>query len=364
MNKPRTIFIILAFYILTAFGWWGFAHYRSSREIYELQKSVLEISCHKASAIINEEIASDDLSDTVQLNKLFYFNFPKLEIIYLDSFSPLSSFLIRPSEKSYDEIEKKFIRKKWMFASEGIVMISLLFWGIIWVYRNLQQSIKLSRQQNNFLLSITHELKTPITSIKLYLETLLKRNLEKEQQETIIKNSIADSDRLRELVDNLLISAQLENKKFELNKTKINLSQLVNTAIEKFATPRNISEKFVKNIEHEIYLNCDELAIEAVFINLLNNAYKYTAGNIFVLLRSEESKIILSIADEGDGIANEDKDKLFDKFFRSGDENTRKTKGTGLGLFIVKNLLNLHKAQIEVKNNSPKGANFEITFFV
>lgn len=364
MSRPRVIFIFLALYCMTAFGWWGYAHYRSSKELYRHQRYELELRCYKATTETRDEISFNDLRTREEVDRFFYFNYPKLEIVYLDSLGGIDMYLIRPSEKAYKAIESELTRKKWMYTGEGVVMLALLIWGILWVFRTFEQSIKLNKQQNNFLLSITHELKTPLASIKLYLETLLKRDLDKEQRETILINSLHDTDRLRDLVENLLISARLETKKFELVKKDINLSSLVNECIEKFALPRNLEERIEKNIEHEVYLKCDEWAIDTILTNLLSNAAKYSKGTILVLLRSEKDRILLSVADEGEGIPDEEKGKLYEKFYRTGDEQTRRSKGTGLGLFIVKNLLNLHNADINIKDNSPKGTNFEVVFYV
>jgi signal transduction histidine kinase len=243
-------------------------------------------------------------------------------------------------------------------------MIILLFWGILWVYRTFEKSIKLNQQQNNFLLSVTHELKTPIASVKLYLETLLKRDLDKEQQHTILKNSINDTNRLRVLVDNLLLSAQLETNHYEPLMTQINLSELINKIIDKYAEPRNLQERIIKNIEQQVFITGDEFAIETIVINLLTNAEKYSDNNITILLKSDNKHIILSVLDLGIGISDDDKVKLFDKFYRVGEEQTRKTKGTGLGLFIVKKLVKINHATIDVKNNHPSGTNFEVIFNV
>jgi signal transduction histidine kinase len=279
--------------------------------------------------------------------------------------------LIRPKEEAYIKLDKqieasnvKLSKKKWMYATEGIVMIVLLFWGILWVYRTFEKSIKLNQQQNNFLLSVTHELKTPIASVKLYLETLLKRDLDKEQQHTILKNSINDTNRLRVLVDNLLLSAQLETNHYEPLMTKINLSELLNKIVGQYAEPRNLQERIIKNIEHQVFVTGDEFAIETIVINLLTNAEKYSDNNITILLKSDNKHIILSVLDLGIGISDVDKQRLFDKFYRVGEEQTRKTKGTGLGLFIVKKLVKINHATIEVKNNHPKGTNFEVIFNV
>jgi signal transduction histidine kinase len=378
MNKPRLIFVFLSIYIIAAFSWWGFEHFRNSKTINMLEKEnsnlitqADEILCYKASTDIGEEIRQDNFLDTAQLNRYFNKNYSTLELVYVDTINPFNGYLIRPKEEAYLKLEKqldasnvKLSKKKWMYATEGIVMIILLFWGILWVYRTFEKSIKLNQQQNNFLLSVTHELKTPIASVKLYLETLLKRDLDKEQQHTILKNSINDTNRLRVLVDNLLLSAQLETNHYEPLMTQINLSELINKIIDKYAEPRNLQERIIKNIEQQVFITGDEFAIETIVINLLTNAEKYSDNNITILLKSDNKHIILSVLDLGIGISDDDKVKLFDKFYRVGEEQTRKTKGTGLGLFIVKKLVKINHATIDVKNNHPSGTNFEVIFNV
>lgn len=378
MNKPRLIFIFLSTYIVAAFGWWVFEHFRNSNFInnLEIENSKLkteadEILCYKASADLSEEIRQDNFSDSTQMHNYFNANYKTLELVFVDSINPFKGYLIRPKEEAYIKLtnqiktaNSKLSRKKWMYATEGVVMMALLIWGILWVYKTFENSLSLNQQQNNFLLAVTHELKTPIASVKLYLETLLKRDLDKEQQKTILKNSINDTNRLRILVDNLLLSAQLETRHYEPLMTNVNLSELLNKIIDKYVEPRNLHNRVIKNIEHEVYINADEFAIESIVINLLSNAEKYSDQNITILLKSDNKHALLSISDLGKGIPDGDKQRLFDKFYRVGNEQTRKSKGTGLGLFIVKKLVGFHHATIEVKNNVPIGTNFEVRFIV
>jgi len=240
----------------------------------------------------------------------------------------------------------------------------LLFWGIIWIYRNLNNRLKLKRQQSNFLLSITHELKTPLASIKLYLETLQKRTLSMEQIHTILSNSQSDVTRLRDLVENILLAAQLDNSKYELHFQEVNISVLLSEVTSRYMQPRNMQSRVNLNIEKDVCITTDAAAIEMIANNLLSNAVKYSPANgqIDILLRTDADKVTIAISDEGMGISDEDKAQIFTKFYRAGDEETRKSKGTGLGLFIVKNLLNLLQGEIKIKDRQNKGTTFELSF--
>ncbi len=358
------VFGIVTVYIIAAFGWWTYAHIRASKVLYASEYQHLELLCYKATLDINGAISEEIVDDTVRAKVYLEANYPQLEIVFDETLSPLENFLIRPQMKAYSELKGHHKRTVRMYALEGVVMMSLLFWGIIWIYRNLNNRLKLKRQQSNFLLSITHELKTPLASIKLYLETLQKRTLDKEQAATIVSNSLEDVSRLRDLVDNVLLAAQLDNSKYELHTFEINLSETVEKAVNRFVVPRNIQSRVNMNLEKEVFLITDATAVEMVVNNLLSNAVKYSpeTGKVDIVLRTTSSHIVLSVSDEGQGISAEDKESIFTQFYRSGDEQTRKSKGTGLGLYIVKNLLNLMEGEIKVKDNQTKGTTFELIF--
>jgi signal transduction histidine kinase len=364
LNKTRIVFGIVTVYIVAAFGWWTFAHIRSSRILYASEHNHLELLCYKATLDMNGMISEEIVDDTLKGKEFLQANYPQLEVVFDETLPPLENFLIRPKEQSYLDLEARHQRTIRMYTLEGLVMMGFLFWGIIWIYRNLNNRLKLRRQQSNFLLSITHELKTPLASIKLYLETLQKRTLSKEQAATIVANSLEDVSRLRDLVDNVLIAAQLDNSKYELHKFEINLTDTIEKAVNRFVTPRNIQSRVNMHLEKEVFYTTDATAVEMVVNNLLSNAVKYSpeVGKVDIVLRTTPSNIILAVSDEGQGITDEDKSSIFTQFYRSGDEQTRKSKGTGLGLYIVKNLLNLMEGEIKVKDNQTKGTTFELIF--
>jgi signal transduction histidine kinase len=365
LNRTNIIFTFLSIYIIAAFAWWTYAHILENEEIYSLEKNQLEIACYKSTLDLNGAISQEMFNDTNGVKQYFYLHYPKLEIIFDPQTTyDFNTFLIRPKNDSYLELEKNLSRKIWMYTSEGVAMVVLLFWGIILIYRSLQNQLRLKRQQSNFLLSITHELKTPLASIKLYIETLKKRKLDEEQTKTVLQNSLSDIARLHDLVENLLLASQLDNHKYEPVFKETDLGKLINETVDKFALPRELHFHFQKSIEQNICINADENAIIMVVTNLLSNAAKYSPKNatIEINLKQDSDKIILSVSNEGPSISEEDKKNIFTKFYRAGDENVRKTKGTGLGLFIVKNLLNLHHADIFVRDKNPQGAIFDIIF--
>jgi two-component system phosphate regulon sensor histidine kinase PhoR len=363
LKKPAIVFAILSVYIISAFAWWTYAHIKNVKEVYDLKASNLDLLPYKAALDLKENQEQELFVDSNSIKKYFYFNYPQLEIRFDPENDPMYNYMILVNKDAAAAIEQEYKRKVRMYALEGVVMVLLLFWGILWIYNNLRTRLNLKKQQGNFLLSITHELKTPLASIKLYLETLLKRpNLDRQQVETMMRNSLGDVTRLRDLVDNLLTAAQLDSHNFSLSFSAVDISALFTDVAEKFVLPRNLQHRLSLNLMPNAVVYGDQVALEMVATNLISNAFKYSAENqpVSVSLFIEDNQIRITVADQGVGISADDKKSLFDKFYRAEDENIRKTKGTGLGLFIVKNLLNLHHATILVNDNSPSGSIFEI----
>ncbi|SMO32246.1 sensor histidine kinase [Solitalea koreensis] len=253
--------------------------------------------------------------------------------------------------------------KMGMVAGEFSVFLILVLWGAYAIKKSIQEEMALNKQQRNFLLSVTHELKSPLASIKLYLQTILKRDLDKEKQQSFIRNSLMDIERLDDLVENMLMATKIENNSYSYPKESFNFSETVKLVVDRH---QNILQKRIvkADIAENVNLVGDKFTLELVITNLIENAVKYSADNSEIKLElfKKDNRIVLNVNDQGVGIPDNEKPKIFDKFYRIGQEDTRKTKGTGLGLFIVKQVLDNHGASIHVKDNQPKGSVFEVVF--
>jgi signal transduction histidine kinase len=267
--------------------------------------------------------------------------------------------------ETYLQIYEKHKKQEWMILGEGFVfllLILILSWRVIISFK---QEIDLNRAQKNFLLSITHELKSPLASVKLTLQTLENRQkIEADKKAKLLHNALFDVARLQGMVDNLLLSARLESASFNAELNEVNLSLLVKTIAEHKKRNSGKDREIITEIEDDVFLNGDEPALLSVIDNLIENAIKYSSAGtpIQIILQQQPDKVKLTVADQGIGISNKEKHKIFDKFYRVGNEETRKTKGSGLGLYIVKEIVNLHSGKIDVLNNTPQGSRFEITF--
>lgn len=276
----------------------------------------------------------------------------------------LSSTNFNTILKDIEDLESKKIKRVYMIVGEGTVFILILLFGIIKVRSSIKKEIDLNEQQKNFILSVSHELKTPIAASKLQIQTLLKHELNREKQIELLTNALEETERLNKLVENVLTVNQLSNKNISFHKEEFNCSELIELTVKRYFLNYVKSNALKLNIEKGIFLNADKDLIQSIVINLVENAIKYSFDdlNIVLNLEKENHKTVLEISDNGIGISVAEKEKVFEKFYRSGNEDTRKTKGTGIGLFLVKSICDLHHASISVFPNHPKGSVFKIEF--
>lgn len=261
-----------------------------------------------------------------------------------------------------NEIEDEERRKIAQYIGEGSTFLLLILVGAVFVYQATRRQILLTTQQQNFMMAITHELKTPIAITKLNIETLLKRKLEEPQQEKLLNNALQESNRLNDLCDNILLASQIDAGDYLPDKETINLGELVEESTAYFKTrfPYQLIEE---NIEENVYIKGDRLLLQLAVNNLIENAIKYSEKQkpVTILLQKNNTETQLLIKDQGKGIARHEKKKIFEKFYRAGDENTRNTKGTGLGLYLTKKIVKDHNGNITVQDNTPSGCIFAIS---
>ncbi|MGB1038889.1 MAG: sensor histidine kinase, partial [Bacteroidia bacterium] len=229
--------------------------------------------------------------------------------------------------------------------------------GIYGVYYSIDSIYKLNKRQNNFLLSVTHEFKTPIAAIRLMLQTSKHPKVKEEKRSELIDNSIQNTYRLEELAENMLISMQIENNKYEYSLSDVNLSEMVSQVVSNQGIKGEIDAK----IEEGLVVNGDSFILRMVVNNLIENAFKYSDNKpIEVSLELRQEIKILKVKDLGVGINKKDYKNIFKKFYRVQDEETRTTKGTGLGLFIVKQATERHNGKVSVSANKPNGSVFTV----
>ncbi len=269
-----------------------------------------------------------------------------------------------PYQADYQQLVAEFKRQERMLLGESVLLGLSILVGVFFVYRILNDEISAAKQQRNFLLSITHELKSPIASIRLILETFQKRReLPADTQVRLSTNALNETDRLTGLVNDLLLSAKLETS-YQLNYEEVDLGDILQESTEIVANkyPGAIIRLDIAPGLSKI--KADKNALFSVAINLIENAAKYSQPQPEIavgLSQNGAHELLWIIADNGMGIAEKEKRKIWSKFYRIGNEDTRETKGTGLGLYIVKQLVQLHGGLIQLEDNQPKGSIFSVS---
>ena len=249
-----------------------------------------------------------------------------------------------------------------MVVGEGAVFFLMLLIGLWKIRSSIRKEFELSQRQNNFLLSVTHELKTPIAANKLYLQTIQKRNPSEEMRSDLLNKALKENQRLEHLIDNILNAARVENRALQPIKEAIDLTHFLNGLVVQFRKRYPHSTIEVIHALHKT-IHIDIFMIETVLSNLVDNAVKYSQDNAQIQINASltDTQVLLTVSDVGIGIKQEDQAAIFSKFYRIGNEETRTQKGSGLGLFIAQEFLKLHGGSIQYKQNSPTGSIFQLT---
>lgn len=273
----------------------------------------------------------------------------------------LHAKIIRTQE---DDLHRQYAQlraKVWMVAGEGVVFFILLAIGFRYIQRTVSRELAMARKEKNFLLSVTHELKTPIAAVKLFLETLQSRQLSEEKRLDLLQQSVQETKRLQSLTENILMAARLDGSKEAIISTDVLLSDLIKREVQRFEKLYGVSIQC--SIASEIKVKGDEQMLSVLIGNLLDNALKYGANKtVEVELIRSGDQLLLSVSDRGPGIPVGEEKRIFEKFYRVGNEETRTSKGTGLGLFIVEAVSRMHGADVSAINRPGGGAVFTVKF--
>lgn len=321
--KPLPIFYLFMLYVLTFFIWWTIFHFESIKEIHSLYIEKAEL---------------------------------------VDRFTQLDPNNQQNSQLAIDRANIKYRSSRNMILGEGAVFFIILFIAAYWIHRGFKRELILNAQQRNFMLSITHELKSPLAGIRLSTETMLSRVLDQQRQQKLLQNALKDTERLQNLVENILTAAKLENQSMELDLGAIEWSSIIDDISHELIETLGQQRQFALDIEPNIWVRGDRMALISIVTNLVENAIKYTEnrGKIAISLKSADNLSQFIVADKGKGIIDAEKSKIFQKFYRIGSEETRRTKGTGLGLFLVDQLVAMHNGKIKITDNIPNGSVFVV----
>lgn len=316
MFLNRFIHILLLAYVVAALVFWGLSLNRQSEQLFQLQ--------------------------AIQLHE------------HIDSLKQPALF-----QAEYKKLLDKRKARRTQYIGEGSTFLVVILIGAGVVYAAFRRRLGLSRQQNNFMLSVTHELKTPLAAIKLNLQTLARPNLTDAQKNQLLTRSISEADRLNELCNNMLMASQVEGQQYRITQEPTDFSELVMRKTHEFS--QRFPGMVAAHVAPDIQVQGDAWLLSMVLSNLIENALKYAPGQqVEVVLFQEKSRAVLQVKDLGSGIPEAERRKIFRKFYRIGHEATRRSKGTGLGLYLVQHIVRRHKGSVSIRSNQPQGSIFEV----
>lgn len=263
-----------------------------------------------------------------------------------------------------------------LFISGIIYIISFIYYyskhiikrgeeSLIWEKVKAEEAASMSKYKDEFVYLTTHELRTPISVIRGYLDLLNHDDTLSEKSKEIIEKVNEHTDRLNTIVQELLDISKIETGKITVNNVKFNLCEFSQAVIEDFevtAKEKEIHLAYINYAKKDIFLVADKDRLREVLVNLIDNAIKYTknGGKVIVGTKLNGQHVELSVRDNGIGIPSDDQSKIFQKFFRAKNVYKLAAQGTGLGLYIVYKLIDLMKGYVQFSSVENKGSVFRI----
>lgn len=377
--KLRLFLVFVLIYISAVFGWWLYSFIMYTEKEFALENDNLKLNAEVIQFRISEYIdfCKQDKHEEPYITYLRMK--PEIDSMHraLNAMYGVKSELgirenagslyelldVQISPVEFSKIRKTFITKQRAFYSEVIFFTLLVISGVVWVFGKLESLLKLNKMQNNFLLSVTHEFKTPITAIKLSSQTLQRRVTDQGTREQLVQQMVNNADRLNELLDNVLLANRIDARSYRYEMRRTDIGRIIRETAEQVLAEPHFTGVFEFDESSE-FINGDELSLKLVFSNLFQNAVKYAGASckIRVSFVRDEKYLQVQVSDNGKGLEASEYKAIFNKFYRVGDEDTRETEGTGLGLFLVKQILKSHRADIKAYRNEPQGTTFNITF--
>lgn len=376
------IAIFIASYMIAALGWWTFSLLKYSETEFLMEQKILSseqrICIEEIATEFNVEYHHENkyfLSKVVPKNEFKLFN-EKITLFVNNNYHDFKTLITYDTSKNVatvqisikpevlKSLDLRLDRKSTAWLGEGVVIGLITLIIILAMYIYIDRILRFNLQKTNFMMAVTHELKTPIAAAKLAIETVI-RNKNIEAQDRVLEISKKNIDRLSGMMERVLLATQFENSLPVAQKKWESCSDIIQKSLIDCQFTDEQILKISLVIPSNFLIYCDSYMMKIAFINLFTNSIKYSEPNgvnviVSSIINNEHCQILIS--DQGIGIPMIERTRIFEKFYRVGDEKTRSRSGSGLGLYLVKQILQLHDARIEVRANNPKGSTFVINF--
>ena len=370
----RLPFFVLVGLCLLQLTWWVYFQLREAGRVERSEIARLDAVCYRAACEVVPATRSSE-TPLQNLERELGLRFVELELateagkraqgcrldkVFAGLPQELAGVWVRPRETALAEILDRAGSRRRMYAAEGATFAIVVLLGVVVLYGALKRELLVRRVHESFLTGATHEMKTPLASIRLGLQTLMRPGTSPELAERYSERMIFEVDRLRMQLDNLLLEAHGDGARFRLAIG--DLGDDVGVVVSEFE-PR-FQERGVQlaySNEGSAMIERDADAVRQVLRNLLDNALKYApeGSTASVRLHSDERHAIVTVRDEGPGVSPEDADHIFDRFHRGGTQGDSAKGGTGLGLYIARTMAKAHNGELALVATA-SGACFEL----
>jgi two-component system phosphate regulon sensor histidine kinase PhoR len=271
---------------------------------------------------------------------------------------------IRLKGQTIDElVQERFARNIGLIGVLTLMIVA----GVWFIYRTVRREMELAQMKSDFVSNVSHELRTPLSLIRMFAETLQmgriqKEKTKKEYYETIVR----ETERLTHLINNVLNFSRMESGKREYQFVAVDINEILRNVYAEFELPL-AQEGFsfhLKSTNNLPAIRADREAITQAIVNLVDNAKKFSARQKRITLHSglTDNRVFIEVGDQGIGIAHAHHEKIFERFFRIISDTTPVAKGSGLGLTIVRQIMDAHGGEVTVRSEPGKGSTFRLIF--
>jgi two-component system phosphate regulon sensor histidine kinase PhoR len=299
----------------------------------------------------------------IEFPNIFNSNTTGDNLVYASQLNPLFPDQVLEINLVNEEMLKEIVnRRSWIYGIASVLLLVAMLLGVVLILRDIAREKHIARLRSDFISNVTHELKTPLTSIRMYAESLiLGRVKSTEGQKEYLSVIVNESDRLKRMVNNILEFSKMEKGRSEYHFINSNLASLVKAATDEM---RHWFERegfeIIFELDENVFADIDPEKIKQALVNLFSNAIKYSTDTkkVFIRLFKETDNVCIEVEDRGIGIPEDKLSRIFEPFYRIGQEEG--ASGTGLGLTVVKEIIEAHNGTISVTSEIGKGSKFKI----